>query len=136
MLPHEVIRKAADLIRAGGLSQGSNARDAAGREVPLHVGGGNEGRAGINPAAVSFSIYGALAAAMAKNATNPTPIWVVVRDEARRTMEGKARAGGTNYVHPVILLNEDVDTTKESALLFLERCALLIEPRQGAVSNG
>lgn len=135
MLPHEVIRAAATLIREGGHSQGSHARDALGRDVALfgHTRSGEEvdvSRAEINPAAISFSLYGALAAVLRTAPAGMTGvIWPMVRDEALRAMDGKSTAGGTNHLHPLVLLNEHMDTDKEGACAFLERCALLVEPK-------
>lgn len=139
MLPHDVILEAARLIEAGGHSQGCHARDAFGREVPLHVTGSTEtGRASINPAAVQFSMYGAVAAVLARNPSNPSAIWPILAREAKAALAGIAVPGGTNYLHPLILLNEHMDTSQEVALAFLERCALLVEPSRAAseVANG
>lgn len=133
MLPHDVVREAANLIRTGGHSQGCHARDAHGREVPLvtNTRGTTEvdtSRARIEGGAYAYSLYGALAVAIANTATNPSAIWPVVRDEAIRTLRDKAATGGTNHLHPVILLNEHMDTTKDDAVAFLERVAVLLEP--------
>lgn len=134
MLPHDVCREAAKLIRTGGHSQGCHARDRLGREVLLVVNTqGKEqvdtSRATITTEATAFSIYGALASVMALNPCNPTPIWIAVRDEAIRSMEGKRAVGGANHLHPVILFNEHMDTDKNAAVAFLERVALLLEPK-------
>lgn len=56
MMAHEMLRLAADVVDAG-WSSGANARDEAGRAVPLYQG---DVRAAINPAAVRFSGYGAI----------------------------------------------------------------------------
>ena len=132
MLPHEIFRAAADLIRAGGHSKGTDARDAEGNEVPLFTNtrGMTEvdtSRAEIGEAS-QLSIYGALATAMNRDATNPTRVWTVAAEEAARSLEGKEVAGGTNYLHPVKALNEHPDTDAAAAIAFLERCALLAEP--------
>ena len=61
MMAHELLRQAA-LILAAGWSKGADARDAAGRIIPLYVGAA---RATINPEAVAFSPYGAICKAAA-----------------------------------------------------------------------
>jgi hypothetical protein len=61
MMVHELLRQAA-LILAAGWSKGADARDAAGRIVPLHVGAN---RSTINPEAVAFSPFGAICKAAA-----------------------------------------------------------------------
>jgi len=129
MLPHDVLRTAASTIRAGGLSQGCHARDAQDREVELFAtGSGETGKASINPNAVKFSIYGAVAAACSRNACNPSAIWPVLATEAAKVMAGKAAVGGSNHLHPLILLSEHMDTTTESAAAFLETLADTIKP--------
>jgi len=130
MLPHDVVREAARLIREGGHSQRCHARDEFGFEVPLFTNtrGTTEidtSRAKIGKA-TAYSIYGAIAVAIQSTATNPTSIWVAVRDEALRS--AKATPGGSNNLHPVMALNEHPDTTQEDAVAFLERVALLLEP--------
>lgn len=136
MLSHEVIRAAASLIRAGGHSQGCNARDAYGREVPLYTtGSGENGRASINPAAVAFSMYGAVAAVIHRNPSNPSVIWPVLDTAARKAMEGRAATGGSNYLHPLILLNEHMDTDKDAAVGFLEGVASTLETSSGVTNK-
>jgi len=54
MMAHELLRQAA-LILTQGWSKGCDARDAAGRMVPLYVG---DARAKINPEAAAFSAGG------------------------------------------------------------------------------
>lgn len=127
MLPAEVLRTAASLIRAGGLSQGCHARDAHGTEVDLFVTGGQEGKASVNPAAEQFSIYGAVTAACARNACNPTAVWVPLDRLAREKLADMVAVGGSNYLHPLICFSEHMDTTKEKAAAFLEQAATLIE---------
>jgi hypothetical protein len=51
MMAHELLRQAA-LILGAGWSKGCDARDDAGRMVPLYAG---NDRAKINPQAVAFS---------------------------------------------------------------------------------
>ena len=69
MTPHELLRQAA-LILAQGWSKGCDARDHAGRIVPLYTG---DARAKINPQATAFSPYGAIckAAADSRSARKP-----------------------------------------------------------------
>jgi hypothetical protein len=61
MMAHELLRCAA-LILAQGWSKGCDARDSAGRMVPLYAG---NDRARINPQAAAFSPYGAICKAAA-----------------------------------------------------------------------
>ena len=63
MLAHELLRQAA-LILAAGWSKEADARDAAGRIIPLYVG---NNRADINPQAVAFSPYGAICKAASQD---------------------------------------------------------------------
>lgn len=135
MLPHEVIRAAANLIRAGGLSKGAAARDAYGKHVQLF--GGTRGdkdvdtsRASLNGAAVQFSIYGALAAVMNRTPCNPSAVWPLLRIEAEKALEGKARPGGTNHLHlhPVMALSELAEMDTDGAVAFLEGVADKIAP--------
>ncbi len=60
-----MLREAAKVIEAG-WSVGAAARDAAGNQVPLFVGE----RSAVNPAAVSFSLYGAIVKAGRRGAAN------------------------------------------------------------------
>ena len=72
MMANELLRQAA-LILAAGWSKGADARDAAGRIVPLHVGAA---RATINPEAVAFSPYGAICKAAAESRSQlPRASW-------------------------------------------------------------
>jgi hypothetical protein len=129
MQPQDLIRKAAEIIKVQGWSQGADARDHNGDQVPLMSGtSGDMSRSRINPAAVRLSIYGALVKAMDGAGTavaNPGLMW--------DTMYGVAKAknrhaeGGTNYVHPILQFNEDEGRTVEEVLSFLETCALEIE---------
>ena len=63
MMAHELLRQAA-LILAAGWSKGSDARNAAGRIIPLYVGAA---RATINPEVVAFSPYGAICKAASQD---------------------------------------------------------------------
>ena len=63
MMAHELLRNAA-LILAQGWSKGCDARDSAGRIVPLYVG---DTRAKMNPEAAAFSPYGAVCKAASQN---------------------------------------------------------------------
>jgi hypothetical protein len=65
MMAHELLRQAA-LILGAGWSKGCDARDDAGRMVPLYTG---TDRAKINPQAAAFSPYGAIYKAAAERRT-------------------------------------------------------------------
>jgi hypothetical protein len=141
MLPSDIFREAAKLIRAGGLSKGANARDADGNEVPLFTNTRgttevDESRATVSDKPTQLSLYGALATVMNRNPSNTTRIWTVAADEAMRTMTGKAVPGGTNHLHPVHLLNEYPEIDAEQACAFLERCALLTETPKAEAGAG
>lgn len=129
MQPQELIRSAAKIIKEGGWSQGAAARDHNGDEVPLFGGvSGDTSRAGVNSAAVSFSIYGALVKAQSiAGAAIPNPglMWDTLYRLAQA--EHDIPAGGSNYVHPVIGYNEAEGRTVEEVLAFLEACAVEIE---------
>jgi hypothetical protein len=131
MQSQELIRAAAAVIRNGGWSQGTAARDAMGNEVPLFGGTrGDASRAGVNPEAVSFSIYGALVKAMGaagSGVADPGMMWETLRRMSG--VEHGVPAGGLNHVHSVITYNDGADRTVEQVLSFLETCALTIEAK-------
>jgi hypothetical protein len=81
-MAHEVLRNAAVVIEAG-WSQGTDARDGAGRPVPLFAGAG---RASVNPAAEMFSLYGAIckAASMTPKPQLTPRMWFVLKSLAER----------------------------------------------------
>lgn len=132
MQPHDVLREAARMIETGGHSQGCHARDEAGNEVPLFVDTRGATEVDMSRArlgrATAYSLYGALAAAMQQYPTSPTAIWTVVRAEAEKVLEGRGIPGGTNHLHPVVMLNEHMDTTKDDAVAFLKACADKLDP--------
>lgn len=135
MQPHELIRAAAEIIKTGGWSQKAAARDHLGVEVPLFGGvTGDTSRAGVNQAAVRFSIYGALVKAQAIAGTsvaNPGLMWHTLHQLAKAE-PGAPVTGGTNYVHPVLGYNDHEGRTVEEVLSFLETCALTLEPENTA----
>src|SRR6266705_3220544 len=113
MKPFELVRAAADVIRTGGWAHGLdeagigiNARNYAGKEVPLMLPGtGETSRASLNPDAVSFSIYGALVkAAGGGMIENGSLLWDTLHDMSQAAT-GVAH-GGLNHVHPVVQYNE------------------------------
>jgi hypothetical protein len=128
MQPYELIRHAADLIRAQGWSQGGAARDVTGEIVQLlDVGRAGDSRVRVNPRAVSFSIYGALVKAQELYG-EPTQVglmWDTLMRLAREA--GDVADGGTNYVHPVIQYNETEGRTVDEVLALLERAAAATE---------
>lgn len=131
MQPQDLIRSAAKIIKESGWSQGAAARDHNGAEVPLFGGvSGDTSRAGVNSAAVSFSIYGALVKAQATAGAGMIQnlvgmMWDTLYRLARA--EHGIPPGGTNYVHPIIGYNEAEGRTVEEVLAFLEACAVEIE---------
>lgn len=115
----EILRAASALIETG-WSQGASARDGNGAEVPLFSG---NVKAGVNPAAVSFSIYGAVSKAVANaGRVNRLPlVWDVLYKLASAT---DTPHGGNNYVHPVIQFNEQDGRTKAEVLALLDLAAI------------
>jgi hypothetical protein len=100
MMAHELLRQAA-LILAQGWSKGCDARDSAGRIVPLYVG---TDRAKINPEAVAFAPYGAVCKAAADSRSAiPRALW-----DCLAAMASK-RIGGVT--HPLRYINELEDVT-------------------------
>lgn len=128
----ELIRAAAELIRKGGWSQGAAARDAMGNQIPLFTaaatGQTDASRASINPAAVSFSIYGALAKIGYANsgAVSMGMLWQTMADMARLEPCNVA------HVHPIIAYNDHDGRTQDEVLDFMERCARQLEPKESA----
>lgn len=116
----ELLRAASAIIEAG-WSQGANARDGAGHEVPLY--GGTTSRASINPAAVAFSLYGAVCKATSEAGvvTRLPLVWDVLYRLAWAANDHPS--GGTNYVHPVLQFNDAQGRTKEDVMGLLELAA-------------
>lgn len=129
MKPHELVRAAAEIIKATDWSQGAAARDHNGEQVPLYQPAtGGDSRVSIHPNAVAFSIYGALAKALATAGTkvaNPGLMWQTLSMLA----EGHVVPGGTNHVHSLIAFNDVEGRTKDEVLAFLEEAAQQLEPR-------
>lgn len=129
MRPEEALRAAAQFIRVGGLSQGANARDENGREVPLWSTGSSEtGRAVPNPAGVRFSIYGAIVKAIhssSEGVRRQTLMFDVAFMVASQWLDQEAAGatGGTNRVHAVDQVSDTPGRTSEDAARFLEECA-------------
>jgi hypothetical protein len=92
-MAHELLRQAA-LILAAGWSKGADARDAAGRIVPLHVGAA---RATINPEAVAFSPYGAICKAAAESRSQlPRAMWDKLAELAAKRIGGGSHSVGAS----------------------------------------
>jgi hypothetical protein len=129
MLSHEVLRAAANIVRAGWSEGGVAARDASGREVDLYaraIGGMSQSR--INPAAVKFSAYGAICKVLSSPSAAGTPtgaIWTVTRDLSRA--KSPVRPGGNNYLHPLVQFNADDERTAEDVIELLEAAAAQLE---------
>jgi hypothetical protein len=99
-----------------------HARDHAGNPISLfHVSSEGTSRASVNPAAVSFSIYGALVKAQETHGAcvHLALLWDTLQKMAAQ--ETGAAHGGTNYVHPLIQYNEAPGRTREQVVAFLER---------------
>lgn len=129
MLAHEVLKAAAEIVRAGWSEGGVPARDADGREVHLygHAIGGSS-RVGINPAAARFSAYGAVAKVLngpGVAAVDTTAIWGKLSDAARA--HSPARPGGTNFMHPLVQFNADPERTDQDIISLLLEVAAVFE---------
>lgn len=121
MLAHEVLRAAAVIVEAG-WSVGAMARDGSGRPVALFKG---DAKAGVNPEAVSFSLYGAICKAVHQAGSGRVErlalLWDVLYRHASN--ENGGAIGGTNHVHPVLQFNEQEGRTKEQVLALLDVAA-------------
>jgi hypothetical protein len=137
MKAHEVLRAAADVVRAGWSEGGAAARDADGNEVPLygHAVGGSS-RVGVNPAAVRFSAYGAVAKVLAGPGAgvNAGLMWGRLSDAARAT--SPSRPGGTNYLHPLVQFNADPERTADDVARLLLEVANAMEREAEALAAG
>lgn len=130
MQPYELIRHAAKLIETQGWTQGAAARDLAGAEVPLlAVGQAGDSRVRVNSRAHSFSIYGALVKAqeLYGEPTHIGMMWNTLMELASQL--DTTPSGGKNYVHPVIMYNENMDRTKAEVMAFMEQAASAIEAK-------
>lgn len=117
----EILRAAGAIIERGGWSQGAEARDSNGVPVPL-VGGSE--RWSINPAAVSFSIFGAVRKAIAEAAGRVERLPLVFDVLFRLAYDVNGHPlGGTNYVHPLLQFNEAAGRTKDEVLALIELAA-------------
>lgn len=114
----DVLRAASALIETG-WSQGAAARDGNGNSVSLYRG---DIKAGINPDAVSFSIYGAICKATAAmgRVERLALVWDVLY---RLASASDTPHGGNNHVHPVIQYNEQEGRTKAEVLALLDVAA-------------
>lgn len=122
MLAHEVLRGARVVLEQMGWCQGANARDSTGREIQLFTGM----PAKLNPAAASFSLYGAVCkAAEGKPQPESARMWVVLNDQADKAL--KAPRGGNNNVHPIVGYNNSPGRTVADVIALLEAAAVECE---------
>lgn len=133
MTPQELLRGAAALIEKNGFyapPKGSTHHccDAANLGIPLwsNTRSGeavDTSRANVNPAAVRFSIYGAIVAAMTSGGgvSNMALMWDTLY--RRLLKEPGMVTGGINYVHPVIQYNNAADRTQEEIVALLNEVA-------------
>src|SRR5882724_7661413 len=125
MKSYELLRAAATLILEGGWTVGTgDAADAEGNPIELWVTGSTEtGRAAPNPAAVKFSIYGAIVTALHRNGgrlDDPAAMWTLLGKRAAEI--NNVPHGGENFVHPIRQFNA-TQTDPIKVLAFLGRCA-------------
>lgn len=122
MLAHEVLRAAIVVLDRTGWCQDANARDSTGREIQLFTGSPVK----LNPAAASFSLYGAVCkAAEGKPQPEAARMWVVLNDQADKAL--KAPRGGNNYVHPALGYNNSPGRTVAEVKALLEASAVECE---------
>lgn len=122
----EVVRRAHELIKAGWVT-GWHCADAAGAAVRTMT----EDRK-PNPAAVRFSIYGALSKVLLmERAEDPALLWEVL---TRRAIELRTDRDNP-HIHPVISLNDRQGQTVEGVLEFLEDCMERLKHREAANDN-
>ena len=142
MKSYELLRAAATLILEGGWAPGKrdqliDAADVDGNSVPLMVTGSTEtGRASPNPAAVRFSAYGAIVAALHQGGgrlEDPAAMWALLAKRASE-INGVAH-GGNNFVHPLHQLNATEGMTAEKVLDFLGYCANEMEGVNRAIET-
>lgn len=138
MLAHEVLKAAADIVRAGWSEGGVAARDAAGREVHLygHAIGGSS-RVSINPQAARFSAYGAVCKVLSGpgvGAISTPAMWTRLSEAARA--KSPSRPGGTNFMHPLVQFNADPERTSGDVVELLLEVAGAMEREADAVKAG
>ena len=129
MLAHEVLRAAADVVRAGWSDGAAAAQDGAGNEVNLYSPAiGGTSRVGINPEAARFSTYGAVAKVLATVQGAPAVgmMWIRLAELAKA--RSAARPGGTNHMHPLVQFNADEGRTAEDVIALLTDAAAALEP--------
>ena len=132
MAAHDVLRQAAALVEAGWSQADSHALNASGAPVPLFGGlAGDTARAGVNPAAVRFSLYGAVVKALhMAPGIDPNPIWLKLDEIVRGT--GYV-TGGTNHLHPVIGYNNAEGRTQAEVQAVLLLAAEELDPHDAPV---
>ena len=130
MLAHEVLRAAAEVVRAGWSHGSAAARDADGNEVNLYGAAvGGTSRVGINPNATRFSAYGAVAKVLAGPAAGAVAanlMWIRLAELAKA--KSPARPGGNNYMHPLVQFNADDERTAEDVIELLIEAADMLVP--------
>lgn len=120
LLANELLRGAAAIVEAG-WSQDANARDAEGNDVPLFLG---SAKAGVNPAAARFSLYGAVC--KAGSVASLVPVWAAINKVALRRLDGLP-LGGKNFVHPALQYNNMAGRTAAEVASLLIEAAEAIE---------
>jgi hypothetical protein len=129
MLAHEVLRAAAEVVRAGWSHGSAAARDADGNEVNLYGAAvGGTSRVGINPEAARFSVYGAVAKVLTTAQGGPATglMWLRLAEIAKR--RSPSRPGGTNHMHPLVQFNADPERTAEDVVDLLLEAADALAP--------
>jgi hypothetical protein len=136
MLAHEVLRAAAEVVRAGWSEGPVSSRGPDGREVPLFGNAvGATSRVSINPNATRFSAYGAVAKVLAMPQAAGVPashMWMKLAEMAKA--KSPSRPGGTNHVHPLVQFNADPERTAEDVIELLLEVADALE-QQGLLAG-
>lgn len=127
MAAHDVLRQAAAIIEKG-WSPFHEATDKDGSLVPMFRNTtGDMSRAGANPNAANYSLYGALIIAMGTHGTTGDMgrIW---RKLAELIAKDGPPAGGTNHLHPVIGFNRAEGRTQADVVALLTQAAHEFDP--------
>lgn len=141
MLPQDLLRAAVTVLTEKGWTQGEpgaavtfHARDHAGEPVPIYrPDKGGESRAAVNPAAASFSAYGAIVAAIHQAGVpidNMELMWGTIAGLATAKLKEMA-LGGENHVHPLLAFNELKGQTVQNVIGLLQETAREIDKVTG-----
>jgi hypothetical protein len=138
MQAHEVLRAAAKVLKDNwghGINPSGhpiNVWDQEGKPLLLwSAGAPGNSKLGVNPAAVKFSLYGAVAAAI-HSANPPAVDTQQMWKELDRMASERCVAipGGSNHVHAIAQFNETPGRTADEVVDLVETCAAWMEARK------